>query len=309
MSHGVRREAAALEGAEGSAADAGASGAGGLGAADARGGGAAEAADGSADRADRGDARELRRRQVRERVVAGGFVRAADLADAFGVSLMTIHRDLDFLQAQGWLRKVRGGATALPSAQFHGSVAERMSTRAATKQRLAHAAARLLVPGQSVLLDDSTTCLHLTREFAGRTPLTVLTNSLPAITALAKEPGVSLIALGGSYFPAYDAFMGLHTADSVAAFRADVLFMSTTAVTRGRCYHTSPETVQVKRAMMAAATRRVLLADHTKFTRDGLYALAPLTDFDVVVVDDGVAREEVRGLRERGTEVLVVERE
>ncbi|ARX88455.1 putative transcriptional repressor AccR [Streptomyces alboflavus] len=72
----------------------------------------------------------------------------------------------------------------------------------------------------------------------GAHPLTVLTNSLPAITALAKAPGVSLIALGGAYFPAYDAFMGLHTADSVA-FRADVLFMSTTAVTRGRCYHTS----------------------------------------------------------------------
>ncbi|ARX88454.1 DeoR family transcriptional regulator [Streptomyces alboflavus] len=66
--------------------------------------------------------------------------------------------------------------------------------------------------------------------------------------------------------------------------------------------------MQVKRAMMAAATRRVLLADHTKFTRDGLYALAPLTDFDVVVVDDGLAREEVRAMRARGTEVVVVER-
>ncbi|MEI5100598.1 DeoR/GlpR family DNA-binding transcription regulator [Streptomyces sp. PmtG] len=259
-------------------------------------------------RTDRIDVRERRRRELRDLVVAGGFVRSCDLAEAFGVSLMTIHRDLDFLQAQGWLRKVRGGATALPSAQFHGSVAERMTAMAPTKQRLAHAAARLLVPGQSVLLDDSTTCLHLTREFAGRTPLTVLTNSLPAITALAKEPGVSLIALGGSYFPAYDAFMGLHTADSVAAFRADVLFMSTTAVTRGRCYHTSPETVQVKRAMMAAATRRVLLADHTKFTRDGLYALAPLSDFDVVVVDDGVGPDEVRAMRAGGSEVLVVER-
>ncbi|MFD9858739.1 DeoR/GlpR family DNA-binding transcription regulator [Streptomyces alboflavus] len=260
------------------------------------------------DPGDRVEARERRRRRIRDLVVAGGFVRAADLADDFDVSLMTVHRDLDFLQSQGWLRKVRGGATALPSAQFHGSVAERMTAMAQTKQRLARAAARLLVPGQTVLLDDSTTCLHLTRELTERTPLTVLTNSLPAITALAKAPGVSLIALGGAYFPAYDAFMGLHTADSVAAFRADVLFMSTTAVTRGRCYHTSPETVQVKRAMMAAATRRVLLADHTKFTRDGLYALAPLTDFDVVVVDDGLAREEVRAMRERGTEVMVVER-
>ncbi|MFE0106892.1 DeoR/GlpR family DNA-binding transcription regulator [Streptomyces sp. NPDC059009] len=257
---------------------------------------------------DRADVREERRRRIREWVLGGGFVRAAELAEEFDVSLMTIHRDLDFLQSQGWLRKVRGGATGLPSAQFHGSVAERMSTMAQTKQLLARAAATLVRPGQTVLLDDSTTCLHMTRQFQSLTPLTVITNSLPAMAALAKEPGVSLIALGGSYFPAYDAFMGLHTADSVEAFRADVLFMSTTAVTRGRCYHTSPETVQVKRAMMAAATRRVLVADHSKFVRDGLYALAPVTDFDLLVVDDGLPAERVRALRADGLEVRVVAR-
>ncbi|WSJ83670.1 DeoR/GlpR family DNA-binding transcription regulator [Streptomyces sp. NBC_01304] len=257
---------------------------------------------------DRADIREDRRRRIREAVLTKGFVRATDLAAEYDVSLMTIHRDLDFLQTQGWLRKVRGGATGLPSAQFHGTVAERMSANSATKQQLARAAATLIGPGQTIILDDSTTCLHLTRELTGRTPLTVLTNSLPAVNALAREPGISLIALGGSYFPAYDAFMGLHTADSVEAFRADAFFMSTTAVTRGRCYHTSPETVQVKRAMMASATRTVLLADHSKFVRDGLYALAPLTDFDLLIVDDGLAQDQVREIRERGTDVMVVPR-
>ncbi|KPC59719.1 DeoR/GlpR family DNA-binding transcription regulator [Streptomyces chattanoogensis] len=255
---------------------------------------------------DRVEAQDERRRQMRERVIASGFVRTSDLAEEFGISLMTAHRDLDALQAQGWLRKVRGGATGLPSAQFHGSVAERMATMAATKQQLARAAATLLVPGQTVLLDDSTTCLLLAHQTAGHTPLTVITNSLPAIATLAKEPGISLITLGGAYFPAYDAFMGLHTADAVRAFRADVLFMSTTAVINGRCYHTSPETVQVKRAMMESAARRVLVADHTKFTKDGLYALAPLTDFELLIVDDGLPAEQIRAVRAAGTEVKVV---
>ncbi|MER0484162.1 DeoR/GlpR family DNA-binding transcription regulator [Streptomyces sp. Edi2] len=255
---------------------------------------------------DRVEAQEERRRRMRDAVIARGFVRTADLAEQFDVSLMTAHRDLDALQAQGWLRKVRGGATGLPSAQFHGSVAERMATMAQTKQQLARAAATLLVPGQSVLLDDSTTCLLLAHQVAGHTPLTVITNSLPAITTLAKEPGISLITLGGAYFPAYDAFMGPHTAEAVRAFRADVLFMSTTAVTNGRCYHTSPETVQVKRAMMESAGRRILVADHTKFTKGGLYALAPLTDFDLLIVDDGLPPDQVRNIRTAGTEVLVV---
>ncbi|GAA2442549.1 MULTISPECIES: DeoR/GlpR family DNA-binding transcription regulator [Streptomyces] len=255
----------------------------------------------------RTDAQEERRRRVRELVTAKGFARTNDLADEFGVSVMTVHRDLDALQAQGWLRKVRGGASCLPSTQFHGSVGERMTTMARTKHRLARAAADLLAPGQIVMLDDSTTCLSLARQMADRTPLTVITNSLPAVTALSREAGVSLIALGGTYFPAYDAFMGLHTARSVEAFRADVLFMSTTAVTGDRCYHMSPETVQVKRAMMAAAARRVLLVDHTKFANQGLYALAPLTDFDVVLVDDAAPAAQVRRLRDLGVDVRTVD--
>ncbi|MCE0445523.1 DeoR/GlpR family DNA-binding transcription regulator [Streptomyces tricolor] len=156
------------------------------------------------------------------------------------------------------------------------------------------------------MIDDSTTCLSLVRHPADHTPITAISNSLPAITALAREPGVALIALGGTYFPAYDAFMGAHTAQSVQSFRADVLFMSTTAVTGGRCYHMSPETVQVKRAMMAAAARRVLIIDHTKFANQGLYALAPLTDFDLVLVDDAAPAAEVRRLRDSGVRVRTV---
>lgn len=173
----------------------------------------------------RTDAQEERRGRLRELVTAKGFVRTSDLAAEFGVSVMTVHRDLDALQAQVWLRKVRGGASCLPSTQFHGSLGERMTTMAQTKQRLARAAAEELAPGQIVVIDDSTTCLGLTRHLPRHTPITVITNSLPAITALAGEPGVALVALGGTYFPAYDAFMGPHTAHSTAPFRVDALFM------------------------------------------------------------------------------------
>ncbi|MFB9465536.1 DeoR/GlpR family DNA-binding transcription regulator [Streptomyces cinereospinus] len=252
------------------------------------------------------DVQEERRQRLRELVTQEGFVRTVELAQRFGVSVMTVHRDLDALQAQGWLRKVRGGASSLPSTQFHGSVSERMTTMAQTKHRLARAAADELAPGQVVMIDDSTTCLTLTQHLTEHTPITVITHSLPAVSALAHAPGVTLIALGGTYFPAYDAFMGPHTAQSADSYRADVLFMSTTAVTGGRCYHMSPETVQVKRAMMAAATRRVLIIDHTGFANQGLYALASLSDFDLVLVDDAAPAAEVRRLRDSGVRVRTV---
>lgn len=247
-----------------------------------------------------------RQARIRDRVRGEGFLRAADLAEEFGVSLMTIHRDLDALQSEGWLRRVRGGATTVPSAVFHGDVAQRRAAMADTKRALARAAANLVTPGQTVMLDESTTCLHLAELLPERAPLTVITYFQPVIAMLAGEPGITLIGLGGEYFPAYDAFLGLYTAEGVAKVRADTLFMSTTAISHNRCYHQSQATVQVKRAMMASASRRVLVVDHTKFTRQGLYALAPLTDFDLVFADDGLPAAEQRRVRDSGATLRVV---
>ncbi|WP_017598424.1 DeoR/GlpR family DNA-binding transcription regulator [Nocardiopsis lucentensis] len=64
--------------------------------------------------------------------------------------------------------------------------------------------------------------------------------------------------------------------------------------------------MDVKRALMDAAARRVLLVDHTKFAREGLYALAPLTRFDHVIVDDGIPRAELGRIRDQGVDVQVV---
>ena len=83
--------------------------------------------------------------------------------------------------------------------------------------------------------------------------------------------------------------------------------MSTTAVTNGHCYHQSQETVAVKRALMDAADRRILLLDHTKFDKSGLHQLAPLAAFDLVIVDSGTSPEDVVALRASGVKLLVAD--
>lgn len=126
------------------------------------------------------------------------------------------------------------------------------------------------------------------------------------VSQLADQPGIEMIALGGTYYPAYQAFLGLATQEFIRSFRADLLFMSTTAIIHGRCYHQAEDTIMVERAMMAASTRRILLADHTKFSTHGVYSLAPVTDFDLVFVDAGVPAGELRRLRDLGVAVRVV---
>lgn len=256
---------------------------------------------------DAGAAPRARRLRIKSRVVDEGFVRIEQLADELRVTPMTIRRDLDYLQGQGWLRKVRGGATAQASTLHHGDVRHRTHAMAEEKEQVARVALQMIRPGQAVMLDESTSGLALAALLPQRAPLTVITNFVPVIQLLAGSPGIDLIALGGAYYPAYDAFLGMRTVDSIGSLHADVLFMSTTAVTRGHCYHQSQETVAVKRALMEACDRKVLLVDRMKFSQRALFRLAPLTAFDRVLVDAAIGATDLESLRIQGVAVTVAD--
>jgi DeoR/GlpR family transcriptional regulator of sugar metabolism len=248
-----------------------------------------------------------RRAAILEMVMAAGSVKIEDLPDAFGVSLMTVHRDLDTLAGQGLIRKTRGVATAMPSTLSEASTEYRARQNVADKYAVANAALQMIEPGQSVILDDSTTGLHLVSQLASRQPLTVITNFQSALDQLLNQPGLNVIALGGQYYPWCRAYMGSLTIDALRSIRADVFIMSTSAVTDGICFHQHHDTVLVKRAMFESARTRIAYLDHSKFERRALHALGPLTDFDTVIVDSGTPEDHVRSLRLDGVNVVVAQ--
>jgi DeoR/GlpR family transcriptional regulator of sugar metabolism len=241
-----------------------------------------------------------RRAAVAERVLADGSATAAELAERFGVSLMTVHRDLDELERQGVVRKFRGGVTAQPSAVFESNVRYRLKTMRAEKAALAAHALRSVEPGTAIMLDDSTSALEIARGLrTGEVaPLTVVTNFLEAINLLSDQRGIRLMALGGDYDPLHASFLGMSCVAAVEQLRVDVCFTSTSAVHGGYAYHQEQHIVSVKRAMLDSALRNVLLIDHTKLGRVALHRVAPLTRFDLVLVDDGASPDALRDLDE-----------
>lgn len=251
-------------------------------------------------------AQAQRQEAIAEIVLREDFVSLKDLAARLDVSLMTVHRDLDELERQGVLRKVRGGATPQPSSLFESNVRYRLTLAVPEKQALARSALAQVEPGQSVIIDESTTGLALARMLPGRAPLTVITNSLTVVQELRAVKEIHLIVLGGDYWPRHDAFCGLACEAAVSALRADTLFMSTTAISGGIAFQPDQDMAIAKRAMIAAAARRVLLVDHTKFGRVALHRLAPLTDFDLVVTDDGIDDAGLRQLQDARVAYQVV---
>ena len=250
--------------------------------------------------------RTERQAWITDHILEQGSVQVDELAGLFGVSRMTIHRDLDELEQQGVLRKVRSGATALPSSLFESDVRFRFRQQLAEKDAIAREALKYIEPGQSVFLDEATTLLSLVHLLPAITPLTVISNFLPILKELTPGgKGLRLFGLGGEYTARFDTFTGLITEQAVQSLRADIFFTSVTATSDGMLYHPSETVIRVKRAMMHSSTLSVLLMDHTKFGKVGLYSMTPIQEFDLVIVDARIDKRYVSEMTEAGVKVVV----
>ncbi|WP_071129363.1 DeoR/GlpR family DNA-binding transcription regulator [Varibaculum massiliense] len=248
---------------------------------------------------------DLRRDAITERVLEIGSVRIDTLVDELGVSRMTIHRDLDALEARGVLRKSRGVVTAVASSLFEASTDYRLRQQSVEKRAIAKLAFDLIEPGEAIVLDDSTTGLNLAELLPQKEPLTVITNFGRVLDMLGSKRGISLVSTGGEYYQLCDAYKGNLSLSALSQLSADTYFMSTPAISNGVCFHQQPELIQVKRAMFKCAKKRVLIADHTKFSKRALYSMMPIREFDVVISDAALSREHVTEIRRSGVRLII----
>ncbi|MFL4474297.1 DeoR/GlpR family DNA-binding transcription regulator [Paeniglutamicibacter sp. MACA_103] len=248
---------------------------------------------------------ETRRDEVTHYVAKAQSVKVEELAEHFGVSAMTIHRDLEQLDRDGRLERVRGGARAITSRMAERDVRLRRHMNSATKEALARRAAELIPAGAVVGLDDSTTVGAMGPFLAGRHPSTVITHSLQLMNIVAGQPHIALVGLGGQYYPETDSFLGSVVVEQLHRITADVVFVSTTALKNDALFHPDAEAALTKRAMISMAARKVLLVDSTKFESAGLYHVMDVGDFDDVVIDDALPEHHRARLHELGVTIHV----
>src|SRR5699024_7189865 len=143
-----------------------------------------------------------------------------------------------------------------------------------------------------------TSALALVDDLAERDAVTIVSNFLPVIDRVSRG-AARLFALGGSYAPEYQSFQGPSTHETIRSILIDVFFLSATSVSYGSVFHPEESPLLVKRTLINHADRSVLLVDHTKFTRRALHRQAALSEFDVVIVDDGVSKDQLQELRDQ----------
>ncbi len=232
---------------------------------------------------------EERHRLIVERARAAGRVEVAGLADELAVTTETVRRDLTTLERQGLLRRVHGGAIPIDRLGFEPGLAARTAVLAAEKERIAKAALKELPDEGSVLLDAGTTTARLADVLPTDRELTVVTNAAPIAMALSARPNITLLLLGGRIRGRTLAAVGEWARRSLEDTYVDVAFIGTNGISvqRGLTTPDSDE-AQVKRAMIAASRRAVVLADHTKVGNDHFARFGSLDEIDVLVTDSGV---------------------
>lgn len=248
---------------------------------------------------------EERRDRVMQIVLERGTVSAREVADKFGISAMTAHRDLEVLSRTGVVRRFHGGVSAQPGGSFGANIVFREQSRLAEKAEIGALAARFVEPGMSVLVEDSTTAYAVAEAMVGIVPLTVITNFPRVVNLMAAQDEVDVLVLGGTYSRSVDAHVGLACIDALKSVHADVHFCSTAGITPDRAYSPDPDFVLLMRSMMAVSDRSVLVLDHTKIGRTAVHTIGPVTVFDDIVTDRGADPELIGAMRERHPSVHV----
>jgi DeoR family fructose operon transcriptional repressor len=250
---------------------------------------------------------EERQQWIVEHARSVGRVEVANLSDELDVTTETIRRDLKVLERHGLLRRVHGGAIPVERLGFEPGLATRDAVLTAEKERIAKAALAELPAEGSILLDAGTTTARLADALPVDRELVVLTNGLPIAMALSSRPNLTVLLIGGRVrgrtLAAVDSWALAALADSYV----DVAFLGTNGVSVERGL-TTPDTTEaaVKRAMVSASRRVVLLADHTKVGNDHLAKFANLEDVDVMVTDSGIEPDDAERLGSRGPRVVIV---
>ncbi|OPG09272.1 DeoR/GlpR family DNA-binding transcription regulator [Microbispora sp. GKU 823] len=252
----------------------------------------------------------LRRDRIVALVLEHEFVRVTDLAEIFGVSSVTIRADLELLDRQGALRRVRGGAMHVKAAPppDEPSYEAALGSSAIEKAQLARHAAALVTDGESVIIDAGTTTTFLARALVARSDLSdvvIFTNSLRVAAELEPAiPRFSVLVTGGTLRPATHALVDPLGAPMLERIHADTVFLG--------CHGVHLESgvtganlleAELKRRMINASQRRIVLADSTKLDRVGLAPICELSEVNLLISDADAPPGFVSAVRERGVGV------
>lgn len=250
---------------------------------------------------------EGRRRKIMELLDQSGQVTIHELVKRFAVSSVTVRSDLDALSAKGALLRSHGGAVRYEPAQDY-PLKVKATLHRSEKSRIGEAAAKLVQPNETVILDSGTTTAEIAKELKrARLKITVITSALNIATELADAPEISLIMLGGVLRTLSFSFVGPQAEATLRDLHADRLFLAVNGLTLEHGTFTSDPLEAQLNALMIRVTREVtVVADSTKLGRRSLFRIGAIEDIHRLITDVRASTDFSDSVREKGIDVMLV---
>jgi DeoR/GlpR family transcriptional regulator of sugar metabolism len=248
-----------------------------------------------------------RRQRISALVDELGRVSVPELSHRFGVSEVTIRKDLAWLESNRRVLRTHGGALPAPAHPAETGFDVRQRLQRAEKAAIGRVAAALVRDGESIALDASTTALQVARHLGDSHELTVVTNGLRVANELADRPEVTVLMPGGRLRWAAVSLVGGWGASLLENVNIQRAFLGAAGFDlRSGLTDVTEEEAQMKRAIASAARQVVAVIDHTKWDKTGFATFASPDEVGLVITDRGAPPDLVREARTLGIEVLQV---
>jgi len=245
-----------------------------------------------------------RRFKILKLIEEKGFLSLQEIVERVGTSESTVRRDLDYLDGVSQIRRTRGGAAYIGDSLT--AFEDRRHESLQQKEQIAKTVAKLIDPGEAVLLDGGTTTLEVAKKLIGMS-LHVVTNSVPIVNLLINQPNIELIVIGGFVYPKTGVALGPLAVKALSGIHVRRLIMSAGGITEAGLFNSNSLLVETERQMIKAAEEVVVVSDSGKLGHSALAHLCSLNVVKRLVVDDGISAEWQNIIQHAGVELTIAD--
>jgi DeoR/GlpR family transcriptional regulator of sugar metabolism len=244
--------------------------------------------------------------RIKDLLSSNGSIVISNLSGQFDVSEETIRRDLEKLSKTMKFKRVRGGAFLYEPTDTEVPVGIREKIYIKEKQIIANRSVGFIEDGDTIMLDSSTTALHIAKSInESQKKVTVITNSISIANELAENMGVKIISLGGRLRRSTKSYVGYMATDYLSQVHANKAFVSCTSVNLDFGVSDShTEEARVRKEMLRNSSKRFLIADYTKFEEPSMNKICDFKDLDYLIVDRKISKEAIDRLEEYGVKTI-----
>lgn len=248
---------------------------------------------------------EQRRSEIVELLRKNGSVRVSEISKMYSVSEVTVRTDLEYLESQGQLSRVHGGAVGTGKLYANMDLSERYMTNAASKRALAALTEGLIENNDTIMMNAGTTLAYVLHAIQGKRNISIVTNSIQNALEVSSYPGVNVILLGGEIDSKYQFTYGNDATSQLARYHANKCILSVDGISAedGLTLYYANES-GIVRGMIESSDEVIVVADATKLGRSAFSRVASLEDVDVLVTGKKEESREIEVLREMGARII-----